>query len=400
MAGGTTCKNSSLSSGVPVPGHIKRCVTFKNTPEVHLMTPDCTSPAFKGRGWTGANPYTQVNGDEPQQSSLPVAAPPCRSRIAGPYDSLAPIDSDETTSPQIVPAVPQRLSWYQRLKNAAKALKHEVLAVYYAMQHPQTPFLAKAIAFLVLAYALSPLDLIPDFIPVLGIVDDLILLPLLIAAAIALLPRGVMEESRRRAHEEPLRLARNWPMAVLIAALWVACLEWLMYWLVNRYGTPVMRQYLPYGMIGLGLVCAGGFAVWLVRRVRKERRKQKVAAAAAAKKTLEEAAAVAMATEAKGKVVVPVQDETEAGSGDLVEDIDVERGLQQKVAPGLPYQHAIRTTAGAAGLRQPLLFEQERGDEAEGAAADNDDGVTAAGWRLLWSSGQVPPLAYLPVQAT
>ncbi|GIL57419.1 hypothetical protein Vafri_12651 [Volvox africanus] len=370
MAGGTTCKASSLSSGIPVPGHIKRCVTFKNTPEVHLMTPDCTPPAFRERGWTGASPYTQLKGDERQQSSLPVAAPPCRSRIAGPYDSLAAIDSNETTSPQIVPAVPQRLSFYQRLKNAAKALKHEVLAVYYAMQHPQAPFLAKAIAFLVLAYALSPLDLIPDFIPVLGIVDDLILLPLMIAAAIALLPRGVMEESRRRAREEPLRLARNWPMAVLIAALWVACLEWLTYWLVNRYGTPVMRQYLPYGMIGLGLVCAGGFAIWLVRRVRKERRKQKVAAAVAAKKALEAAATVAMAPEATDEAVVTVKDETKAGSGDLAEDIDVERGLQRNVATGFSYQHAVRTTAGAAGLRQPLLAESGRGEEAEGAAAD------------------------------
>ncbi|GIL57420.1 hypothetical protein Vafri_12651 [Volvox africanus] len=189
-------------------------------------------------------------------------------------------------------------------------------------------------------------------------------------AAIALLPRGVMEESRRRAREEPLRLARNWPMAVLIAALWVACLEWLTYWLVNRYGTPVMRQYLPYGMIGLGLVCAGGFAIWLVRRVRKERRKQKVAAAVAAKKALEAAATVAMAPEATDEAVVTVKDETKAGSGDLAEDIDVERGLQRNVATGFSYQHAVRTTAGAAGLRQPLLAESGRGEEAEGAAAD------------------------------
>ncbi|GIM13556.1 hypothetical protein Vretimale_16645, partial [Volvox reticuliferus] len=373
--GGTTCKHTSFSPGVPVPGHIKRCVTFKNTPEVHIITPDCTSPAIGGGVWTGVNSYTQLNGDDLQQSSLPAAAPPCRSRIAGPYCSLAPIDSDESTSPQIVPAVPQQPSWYQRLKKAAKALKHEalvgtftqVLAVYFAMQHPKTPFLAKAIAFMVLAYALSPLDLIPDFIPVLGIVDDLILLPLMIAAAIALLPRGVMEESRRRAREEPLRLARNWPMAVFIAALWMACLEWLTYWLVNRYGTPIMRQYLPYGMTGLGMVCAGGFAVWLVRRVRKERKKQKMAAAAAAKKALRAAAAT---TETEGERVVLVQDEEKAGSGGLVEYIDVEAGLQQNVATGLPYHQGLRTTAGAVGLRQPLLSEPERGEDADFTAAD------------------------------
>ncbi|EFJ52614.1 hypothetical protein VOLCADRAFT_85776 [Volvox carteri f. nagariensis] len=193
-------------------------------------------------------------------------------------------------------ASPHRLSWYQRLKKAAKALKHEVLAVYYAMLDPQTPFLAKALTCLVLAYALSPLDLIPDFIPVLGILDDLILLPLLIAAAIALLPPGVMEAARRRASQEPIRLSRNWPMAVCIAALWVACLEWLMYWLVNQYGNPVMRQYLPYGMVGLGAVCAGGFVVWLVGRVRKERTKQRKLAMKAAAAARKAAAAVPVAS--------------------------------------------------------------------------------------------------------
>lgn len=67
--------------------------------------------------------------------------------------------------------------WYQRFKNAAKKTKREVLALYYAAQDPEVGWLPKGVTAIALAYALSPLDLIPDFIPILGLVDDLIILP-------------------------------------------------------------------------------------------------------------------------------------------------------------------------------------------------------------------------------
>ncbi|GLC65229.1 hypothetical protein PLESTF_000266000 [Pleodorina starrii] len=339
------------------------------------MTPQCTPPTTGGRGWADGDPY----GDAPEPGSHLSGASLSRSRITGSYDRLSPLDPDENSSPQLTPAPPQRPSWYQRLKAAAKALKREVLAVYYSMQDPRTPWLAKVLAFLVLAYALSPLDLIPDFIPVLGILDDLILLPLMIAAAIALLPRGVMEQARRRAAEEPLRLARNWPMAVLIAGLWLACVEWLVYWLVRQYGTPEMQPYLPYGMGALAAAAGVGFGVWLVARVRKEGRKRRKMEAKAARK------AAATAAVAGGVVVV-------ARGADCVGE-DVETGGQIGVAHGSVASSAAAASdaaacccgpppqaaaAGDAALREPLLSTTERecgeGVGEGGVGIEGDDG--------------------------
>lgn len=84
-------------------------------------------------------------------------------------------------------------------KARAKALKVEIHALMIAYRDPRTPWAAKACALLVVAYALSPIDLIPDFIPVLGYLDDLILLPFGIALAIRLIPPEVMDEARKTA---------------------------------------------------------------------------------------------------------------------------------------------------------------------------------------------------------
>ena len=75
-------------------------------------------------------------------------------------------------------------------------MKNEAFAVYLAAKDPRTPWYAKAVAFLTTAYAFSPIDLIPDFIPILGYLDDLILVPAGIALAIRLIPAEVLEEAR------------------------------------------------------------------------------------------------------------------------------------------------------------------------------------------------------------
>lgn len=92
-----------------------------------------------------------------------------------------------------------------RLAARARALKAESLALYYAARHPQTPWAARLLVALAVAYALSPIDLIPDFIPVLGILDDLLLLPLLLGLAMRLTPAAVMAECRARAATETAR---------------------------------------------------------------------------------------------------------------------------------------------------------------------------------------------------
>ena len=87
----------------------------------------------------------------------------------------------------------------ERLKTRARGLKRDTLTLYFAARDPRTPWYAKALAAAVVAYALSPFDLIPDFIPVIGYVDDLIVVPLGIALVLKLVPASVMLDCRERA---------------------------------------------------------------------------------------------------------------------------------------------------------------------------------------------------------
>ncbi|MCQ2453655.1 MAG: DUF1232 domain-containing protein [Clostridia bacterium] len=88
---------------------------------------------------------------------------------------------------------------FEQLKSHAAECKLTLPAVYLAIKKKETPFFAKALAILTLVLALSPIDLIPDFIPVLGLLDDVILLPLLMAAAISLIPAETMEACKAEA---------------------------------------------------------------------------------------------------------------------------------------------------------------------------------------------------------
>lgn len=106
------------------------------------------------------------------------------------------------------------------LKERARALKRELGALYWALQDRRTPAVAKIIAAAALGYALSPVDLIPDFIPVLGYLDDLLILPALIALSVRLIPPEVLEDARRRAEGEFPSLRRNWIAGSLFLGLW------------------------------------------------------------------------------------------------------------------------------------------------------------------------------------
>lgn len=111
----------------------------------------------------------------------------------------------------------------------ARELKAEVLALYLAMDDPRTPWVARIGAAVVVGYALSPLDLIPDFIPVLGILDDIILLPLGIWLVRAAIPDNVLADARGRAAEMIARGERppvNWVAGAIVVAIWVACAAW------------------------------------------------------------------------------------------------------------------------------------------------------------------------------
>jgi uncharacterized membrane protein YkvA (DUF1232 family) len=111
-----------------------------------------------------------------------------------------------------------------RLRLRARSLKQELTALYYAVRHPSVGRAPKIIGAIALGYALSPLDLIPDFIPVLGLLDDLIIVPALIVLAIKLVPKGIMASCREKAKEEPLSLRKNWKVAVGFIAIWALIL--------------------------------------------------------------------------------------------------------------------------------------------------------------------------------
>lgn len=110
----------------------------------------------------------------------------------------------------------------EHLKTAARALKRETVALYLAARDPRTPWLARLMVAIVVAYALSPIDLIPDFIPVLGYLDDLILLPLGIWLALKLIPEQVMADARARAAQAQSPLPRSLAAAAVVIALWIA----------------------------------------------------------------------------------------------------------------------------------------------------------------------------------
>ncbi len=108
------------------------------------------------------------------------------------------------------------------LKIKSKKLGGEVYAFYLASKHPRTPWYAKILAVLIIGYALSPIDLIPDFIPVLGYLDDLILVPLGIILLIKIIPSQILEECRARAESYfSERKPKSWVAAIIIILIWI-----------------------------------------------------------------------------------------------------------------------------------------------------------------------------------
>jgi uncharacterized membrane protein YkvA (DUF1232 family) len=110
---------------------------------------------------------------------------------------------------------------FVKLKAKASALKREVCALYLAARDPRTPWYAKVFVTCVIAYALSPIDLIPDTIPLIGYLDDIILLPLGIYLAMKMIPQPIFTECRVNAESHPERLPRNWIVGTIILALWI-----------------------------------------------------------------------------------------------------------------------------------------------------------------------------------
>jgi uncharacterized membrane protein YkvA (DUF1232 family) len=125
------------------------------------------------------------------------------------------------------------MSLVSALRRWAGALKRDVMTVYFAARDPRTPFAVRALAVAVAAYALSPIDLIPDFIPVLGYLDDLLIVPLGLLVVIRLLPPDVLMASRQKALEASQR-PRSAAAAVVVVTIWLVAGTAAGYWLAGR----------------------------------------------------------------------------------------------------------------------------------------------------------------------
>jgi uncharacterized membrane protein YkvA (DUF1232 family) len=126
--------------------------------------------------------------------------------------------------------------YMEKWKQQARQLKLEVYALYLAYQDPRVSWMAKVVVACVVGYALSPIDLIPDFIPIIGYLDDLVLIPLGIKLALSMIPVSVMNDSRAKAREmlgqdQPV----NWVAAALIILVWVLLARWLIVFIVRIF---------------------------------------------------------------------------------------------------------------------------------------------------------------------
>lgn len=121
------------------------------------------------------------------------------------------------------------LGWRARVRQWARVIKRDVMTLWIAARDPRTPLAAKVIAIVIAAYALSPIDLIPDFVPVLGYLDDIVIVPLGIMLAIRLIPMTLLEEFRSRAAEMIERPISRAGLAIIIA-IWIAAAGSLLWW--------------------------------------------------------------------------------------------------------------------------------------------------------------------------
>lgn len=116
-----------------------------------------------------------------------------------------------------------------RLKGWARRLKSETYALYLACRDPRVPWYAKVFAAAVVGYAFSPVDLVPDFIPVVGYLDDLVLVPLGIWLAVKMIPEPVLKECRERAAREIGEKPRNWAVGVVVIGVWLLVVALIVY---------------------------------------------------------------------------------------------------------------------------------------------------------------------------
>ena len=115
---------------------------------------------------------------------------------------------------------------FEKLKSRARTLKNEAYAIYLAAKDPRTPWYAKALIYFVVAHTFSPIDLIPDFIPILGYLDDIIITPVGIALAVRLIPAEVLAEARLTVATQGVERSVELVGAGIIIIIWILAIIW------------------------------------------------------------------------------------------------------------------------------------------------------------------------------
>ncbi len=123
-------------------------------------------------------------------------------------------------------------SFIKRMKDKVKKMKRDTLALYYSYRHPETPFTAKLLIGVTVGYLMSPIDLIPDFIPVLGLLDDLLIVPFLIVLSIQLIPKKVWEASLQIAISEPIQIKKAKWFVFIIVLIWLLAVASIYFYLL------------------------------------------------------------------------------------------------------------------------------------------------------------------------
>ncbi|AVO02524.1 YkvA family protein [Staphylococcus simulans] len=128
------------------------------------------------------------------------------------------------------------INFLPALKLFVAKMNQELLVLYLSSKDQRTPMTVKILAVCIVAYALSPIDLIPDFIPVLGYLDDIIIVPLVIALCLKLIPEPILQDNRRKASELNKNiLSHNWYAGVLIIILWIIVISVIGYFILKNF---------------------------------------------------------------------------------------------------------------------------------------------------------------------
>ncbi len=120
-------------------------------------------------------------------------------------------------------------------KQKIKNLKREVYVLYLTSKDPRVPWYVKALIVFTIGYAICPIDLIPDFIPILGQIDDLVIIPALIALIVKLVPKNILEEHRKSLSEQPIKSRTKWTIAAFIVLIWIFLLYIVLHFLIHLF---------------------------------------------------------------------------------------------------------------------------------------------------------------------